>query len=174
MPVKLNTRLGTISPRSTSAMATSCPLEATWTMPRMTAASRPRNKTAWPLLSLAASAGLTASAGMSSSAVSTGEQIGEVSLAGGRSMTQRLQAVPAKSVALAERADPAAAQALDMAEGAERTAEVARQRAHIGALAAFGCRARHDPDPASRPDRADGWSTARGASSTVSPSRARS
>src|SRR6185312_7318814 len=71
-PDKLNTRLGTISPRSISAIATSCPPEATWTVPRMTAASRPRNKTAWPLLSLAASAGLTASAGMSSSAVSTG------------------------------------------------------------------------------------------------------
>src|ERR1700759_5261323 len=34
-------------------------------------ASRPRNKTAWPLWSLAASARVTASAGMSSSAVST-------------------------------------------------------------------------------------------------------
>ena len=61
-----------ISPRSTSAMATSWPLEATWTMPRKMVASRPRNKTAWPLASLAASAGLTASAGMSSSAVSIG------------------------------------------------------------------------------------------------------
>src|ERR1700722_8164772 len=44
-PFKLKTRLGTISPRSISAIATSCPPEATWTVPRMTAASRPRNKT---------------------------------------------------------------------------------------------------------------------------------
>src|SRR5579863_10552585 len=75
MPVKLNTRRGTISPRSTSAMANSWPLEATWTMPRKMEASRPRNNTAWPLASLAASAGLTASAGMSSSAVSIGRSV---------------------------------------------------------------------------------------------------
>src|SRR5262245_31781608 len=71
-PVRLNTRLGTISPRSTSARAMSPPEVVTYTVPRKMGASRPRNSTAWPRCSLAASARLTASAGMSSSAVSTG------------------------------------------------------------------------------------------------------
>src|SRR3974390_906398 len=71
-PAKLNTRLGTISPRSRSARASNWPATVTETVPVKFGASLPRNKTAWPLESLAASARLTASAGMSSSAVSTG------------------------------------------------------------------------------------------------------
>src|ERR1700704_3534731 len=71
-PARLKTRLGTISPPSTSARAISWPDAVTYSVPLKTGASRPRNRTAWPRWSLAASALLTASAGMSSSAVSTG------------------------------------------------------------------------------------------------------
>src|SRR5215467_4222896 len=71
-PARLNTRLGTISPPSTSARATSWPDAVTYSVPLKTGASRPRIRTAWPRWSLAASALLTASAGMSSSAVATG------------------------------------------------------------------------------------------------------
>src|SRR5581483_2889889 len=46
MPARLKTRLGTISPRSTSARAINCPDAVTWTVPRKMGASRPRNKTA--------------------------------------------------------------------------------------------------------------------------------
>src|ERR1700754_5228366 len=72
-PVRLNTRLGMISPLFTSASARSRPATVTYTVPLLVGASRPRNKTAWPLWSLAASARVAASAGMSSSAVSTGK-----------------------------------------------------------------------------------------------------
>src|SRR3977135_3830892 len=72
-PVRLNTRLGMSSPLPISARARSRPATATYTVPRLLGASRPRNKTAWHLWSLAASARVTASAGMSSSAVSTGK-----------------------------------------------------------------------------------------------------
>src|SRR6185437_6310082 len=41
-------------------------------------------------------------------------------------------------VSLAERSDPAAAQRRDVAQGSERPAEIAGQRAYIGALATFG------------------------------------
>src|SRR6202790_3562870 len=71
-PVRLNTRLGMSSPLPISARARSRPATVTQTVPLQLGASRPRNKTAWPLWSLAASARVTASAGMSSSAVSTG------------------------------------------------------------------------------------------------------
>src|SRR5271170_2382082 len=85
-------------------------------------ASRPRNKTAWPLWSLAASALLTASAGMSSSAVATGS-----------SASARLNSPDA---ALWHKASICSSEI--MSASANGPAEVARQRAHIGALAAFG------------------------------------
>src|SRR3954452_2216547 len=72
-PFRLNTRLGMSSPLPISARARSRPATVTYTVPLLLGASRPRNKTAWPLWSLAASARVTASAGMSSSAVSTGK-----------------------------------------------------------------------------------------------------
>src|SRR5204862_5776603 len=71
--VRLNTRLGMSSPLPISARARSRPATVTYTVPLLLGASRPRNKTAWPRWSLAASARVTASAGMSSSAVSTGK-----------------------------------------------------------------------------------------------------
>src|ERR1700722_16191963 len=71
-PARLNTRLGTISPPSTSARAISWPDAVTYSVPLKTGASRPRIRTAGPRWSLAASARLTATAGMSSSAVATG------------------------------------------------------------------------------------------------------
>src|ERR1700676_4710680 len=72
-PVRLNTRLGMSSPLQISARARSRPSPVKKTVPLLFGASRPRNKTAWPRWSLAASARVTASAGMSSSAVSTGK-----------------------------------------------------------------------------------------------------
>src|ERR1700738_3080088 len=72
-PVRLNTRLGMSSPLPLSARAKSRPATVSYTVPLQLGASRPPNKTAWPLWSLAASARVTASAGMSSSAVSTGK-----------------------------------------------------------------------------------------------------
>src|SRR5215831_3981743 len=71
-PVRLNTRLGMSSPLPISASAKRRPATVTQTVPLQLGASRPRNKTAWPRWSLAASARVTASAGMSSSAVSMG------------------------------------------------------------------------------------------------------
>src|SRR5579871_358263 len=72
MPVKLNTRLGATWRLAAPARRRNLPRQGSGKMRRKMAASRPRNKTAWPLWSLAASAELTASAGMSSSAVSIG------------------------------------------------------------------------------------------------------
>src|ERR1700704_1784843 len=71
-PARLKTRLGTISPPSTSARAISWPDAVMYSVPLKTGASRPRIRTAWPRWSLAASARLTATAGMSSSAVAMG------------------------------------------------------------------------------------------------------
>src|SRR3954452_9057085 len=52
-PVRLNTRLGMSSPLPISARARSRPATVTYTVPLELGASRPRNKTAWPLWSLA-------------------------------------------------------------------------------------------------------------------------
>src|SRR5258708_17782422 len=60
-PVRLNTRLGMSSPLPISASARSRPATVTLTVPLQLGASRPPNKTACPLWSLAAPARVTAS-----------------------------------------------------------------------------------------------------------------
>ena len=138
-------------------------------------ASRPRNKTAWPLWSLAASARAD---GQRRDVVQRGlngqKRVGEAALAGRGSMAQSLQLFQRNHVALAERPDRGPPQRADMAETAEHPAEIAGERPHIGAFAAFGLEHGMVAIRLFDQDQAGESSTGRGASSTVSPSRARS
>ena len=109
--------------------------------PDMTGASRPRNSTACPRASRAASLRLTASAGSDASPASTGSRnepsapgrSGHFGAGGGL-----LQRVDAHCIVLAERSDQGAAKLHHMTVAAERAAHVAGDGADIGALAALG------------------------------------
>ncbi len=109
--------------------------------PAMIGASRPRSSTAWPRASRAASARLTLSAGRRL------QRRPRPAAAERRKRRRRRRRLRARSRLDAHPASrngptPVRRSADDMAEAAEHAPHVAGERAHIGALAAFGARAR--------------------------------
>ena len=66
------------------------------------------------------------------------QRVGEASLAGRGSIAQSLQLIQWNHVVFAEWADQGPPERADMAESAENPAHIARKRADIGTLAAFG------------------------------------
>ena len=127
----------------------------------------PRRSSLWPRRNIAAPLWSTCSGGNSERPVSSGSIVRAI-----RSASSS-KAVEWNRCFGDERTDARARQLGDMSVAAERAAEVARDRAHVSALAAFGLKyGRSRPRPTSRSSRK--MRIGRDAISKCSPSRARS